>query len=483
MKLRILARFLSLIIAVISASMLFPLAWAVKDKSADVRSFVVSIAVGAVFCGVLYLLGKGADPKDMGAREAFAAVTLAWVFASLQGCLPYMVGGWIPSFTDAYFEAMSGFTTTGSTILTNIEINPRGILMWRSQTQWLGGMGIVVLTIALLPMLGVTMTQLFKAESPGPVLEKISPRIQDMATMLWRVYVGLTVFGVLMLMCGGMSLYESICHVFTAVSTGGFSPKNASVGAYNSPWYDWTLTLVMFLSGANFSLHLLALKNRSLQSYKDPEFAIYAKIVIFSTLSIACFIYTGGFFADVLTSLRFSAFQVVSVMTTTGFVTADYALWPPFTQMLLVMLMIIGGCAGSTSGAIKCVRLQIVGKQIAAELRRFIHPHAVVAVRLGNHTIESKMAFSAATFIVLYMLIFFLSALAVAATGADILTSFTGVAATLGNVGPGLGAVGPVENFSSQHCFAKWIYTFCMLCGRLELYTVLVLFTKDAWRR
>ena len=229
MKLRILARFLSLIIAVISVSMLFPLAWAIKDGSADVRSFVISIAIGAVFGGVLYLLGKGADPKDMGAREAFAAVTLAWVFASLQGCLPYMVGGWIPSFTDAYFEAMSGFTTTGSTILTNIEINPRGILMWRSQTQWLGGMGIVVLTIALLPMLGVTMTQLFKAESPGPVLEKISPRIQDMATMLWQVYLGLTVFGVLMLMCGGMSLYESICHIFTAVSTGGFSPKNASV--------------------------------------------------------------------------------------------------------------------------------------------------------------------------------------------------------------------------------------------------------------
>lgn len=483
MRLRILARFLSLIIAVISVSMLFPLGWAVKDGSADVRSFLVSIGIGAAACAVLYFLGRGADPKDMGTREAFAAVTFAWVFASLQGCLPYLIGGWIPSFTDAYFEAMSGFTTTGSTILTNIEINPRGILMWRSQTQWLGGMGIVVLTIALLPMLGVTMTQLFKAESPGPVLEKISPRIQDMATMLWQVYLGITVFGVGLLMCGGMSLYESICHVFTAVSTGGFSPKNMSVGAYNSAWYDWSLTLVMFLSGANFSLHLLALKKKNLTPYKDPEFTIYTKIVLFCTLTIAYFIYAGGFFTDVMSALRFSAFQVVSVITTTGYATADYSKWPAYTQMLLVLLMLVGGCAGSTAGAMKCVRIQILGKQISAELRRFIHPHAVVPVRLGEHAIDHSMAFSAATFIGLYMLIFFASALAVTATGTDVLTAFTGVAATLGNVGPGLGQVGPVENFASQHVFSKWVYTFCMLCGRLELYTVLVLFTKDAWKR
>ncbi|MFA7366051.1 MAG: potassium transporter TrkG, partial [Synergistaceae bacterium] len=250
MKFRIVARFLAVIVFLISLCMLMPLGWAVKDGSGDIRAFAVSIAAGCIFSLVLFLIGYKARAKDMGTREAFAAVALAWIFASLQGCLPYIAGGYISSFTDAYFEAMSGFTTTGATILTNIEMNPRGILMWRAQTQWLGGMGIVVLTLALLPMLGMSVTQLFKAEVPGPVLEKISPRIQDAATMLWRVYMGLTVLGITVLFFGGMSFYESVCHIFTTVSTGGFSPRNASIAAYNSAYFDWVLTIIMFLSGA-----------------------------------------------------------------------------------------------------------------------------------------------------------------------------------------------------------------------------------------
>lgn len=483
MRLRIIARFLALLTVLVSVSMVFPLAWALHDGTRDSHAIIASIGVGLLTSSALFAAGRGARPQDMGAREAFAAVTLAWIFSSLLGAMPYMLGGYIPSFTDAYFEAMSGFTTTGSTIMTDIEACPRGILMWRSQTQWLGGMGIVVLTIALLPMSGVTMTQLFRAESPGPVLEKISPRIQDMSKMLWQVYMGLTIFGIALLMCGGMNLFESICHIFTAVSTGGFSPKNASVGAYASAWHDWSLTLVMFLSGANFSLHLLAVRNRSLRPYKDPEFLFYTGIVIFSTALITIFIYVQGYFSTILTALRFAAFQVVTVITTTGYATTDYALWPPATQMVLLLLMVIGGCAGSTAGAAKCIRIEVAWKRVVSEIRHCIHPNAVIPIRIGDKTVEHDTAAAAATFVFLYVLIWFVSSLAVSATGQDIVTSISAVAATLGNVGPGLGAVGPTCNFASQHVFAKWVYTFCMLCGRLELYTVLVLFTRDAWKR
>ena len=276
MKIGIVARFLSVIIFVITVSMLFPLLWAVTDGSPDIRAFFIAGATGIIFSALLWFIGRKARPEEMGAREAIAGVALAWVAASLQGAVPYMAGGFIPSFTDAYFEAMSGFTTTGATIIPDIEALPRGILMWRAQTQWLGGMGIVVLVIAMLPLFGVNMTQLFKAESPGPVLEKVSPRITDMAMMLWKVYLGLSVAGAALLMLGGMTLYDAIAHIFTTVSTGGFSPHNASIAFFRSAYIDYVLTLIMFLSGANFNLHLMAVRTRSLAPYKDPEFRFYS---------------------------------------------------------------------------------------------------------------------------------------------------------------------------------------------------------------
>ena len=483
MRFRIVASFLSLLISVVSVCMLFPLVWALMDGGGDARAFLLSIAIGGAASLVLYLFGKKAKPSDMGTREAFAAVALAWVFASCVGALPYLLGGYVPNFTDAFFEAMSGFTTTGASIFTNVEANPRGILMWRAETQWLGGMGIVVLTIALLPMLGVTMTQLFAAESPGPVLEKISPRIQDMATMLWQVYMGLTCVGVALLMCGGMNFYESICHIFATVSTGGFSTRNASVGAYRSAYIDWVLTIIMFLSGANFNLHLLAIQKRTLRPYRDPEFVFYFKIVLLSSLATAAFIYCGGFYHSVVDALRFAFFQVVSVITTTGFITADFALWPPFTQMLLVILMIVGGCAGSTAGAVKCVRIEIIWEEIKADFIRLVHPSATAPIRLGDSSIDRETAHSAVVFFALYMFIFLTAMLIITGTGQDLVTALGAVATTLGNVGPGLGKVGPVYNFESQTMLAKWVYSFCMLCGRLELFTVLVLFSKDMWRR
>lgn len=463
--------------------MAFPLLWALKDGTGDTRAFMLSVLAGLTMAGALHLAGRGAPVDALGTREAIAGVALAWIVASLLGCMPYIFGGYIGSFTDAYFEAMSGFTTTGATIIADVEALPRGILMWRAQTQWLGGMGIVVLVIAMMPLLGVNMTQLFKAESPGPSLEKTSPRITDMAMMLWKIYMGLTVAGIALLFCGGMSLYNAIAHTFAAVSTGGFSTHNASVAFYDSAYIDYVLTAIMFLSGANFNLHLAAIRGRTLAPYRDSEFNFYSVVVGGSILLICAVLMRDGIHGGFFETLRYASFQVVSVITTTGFVTDDYALWPTFTQLLLLALMLVGGCAGSTAGAIKCVRFQVVLKSAAAELKRTVHPNAVVAVFQGRGTASPSMVTSASCFIAIYFIIWGLSALAVSFSGHDIVTSISAVAATLSNVGPGLADVGPVCNFSEQTTFAKWIYSFDMLCGRLEIYTVLVLFTKDLWRK
>lgn len=483
MKLKVLSLFLSVVVILITAFMLVPLMWAVSEETQAIGPFAVSIGAGLAMAAALYALGKGARPEDMGAREAFAAVSFAWILASLQGCLPYIISGAIPNFTDAYFEAMSGFTTTGATILERIEVLPAAIQLWRCQTQWLGGMGIVVLTIAILPMLGVSVNNLFKAEVPGFQVEKLRPRMRDTAVLLWGVYMAVTVFGILLLLAAKMNFLDAVCHVFAAVSTGGFSTRDASVAAYDSAFVEWALTGMMFFCGANFNLLLVSIKKESLTPYKDPEFLFYTKIIVAASLIITAFVQYKGFFVNVHDSLRSAIFQVVSTITTTGFVAVDYGQWPIVTQIMLLFLMFVGGCSGSTAGGIKCSRILVVMKQIHAEMRRALHPNAVIAVRVGDRTMDNSAVASASAFITLYVCVFMASALIISATGQSVVTSLSGVAATLSNVGPGLGAVGPVENFHGQHIIAKWVYTFCMLCGRLELYTILVLFTKDAWRR
>lgn len=467
----------------VTLSMGFPFIWAVADGTRDIKAFLLSALVGAVMSGVLALAGRGSKHGGMGAREAIACVSLAWIVASFVGCLPYIFDGTIPSFTDAYFEAMSGFTTTGASVIREMEPVPRGILMWRATTHWLGGMGIVVLVIAMLPLLGGNMTYLFKAESPGPTLEKVSPRITEMATTLWKIYVGITIVGVVLLMAGDMNFYNAIAHSFAAVSTGGFSTHTASVAYYDSAYLDYVLVFLMFACGANFTLHFAALRARTLKPYKEPEFLFYTGVVVIATALICAHLLWEGVYTSFWDALRFSSFQVVSVITTTGFITADYAQWPYFTQLVLLAIMMIGGCAGSTAGAIKCVRFQIVIKAAFGELKKLVHPNAVVVVRQGEKAVSPQMVSAASCFIAIYFMIWGLSAIAVSLTGNDIVTSISAVSATLSNVGPGLADVGPVENFADQAPFAKWVYTFDMLCGRLEIYTLLALFTRSLWRK
>ncbi len=377
---------------------------------------------------------------------------------------------------------MSGFTTTGSTILTDIEAMPPSLLLWRSLTQWLGGMGIIVLSLAILPMLGVGGMQLFKAEVPGPTADRLKPRIQDTAKLLWGVYALLTGIEIILLMAGGMSFFDGINHAFTTMATGGFSTRNASVGAYGSAYIEWVITLFMFLAGVNFSLHYLALRGRIGDFIRNEEFLFYSGLVMVGTILITL-LNMGSTYPGFLDNLRFSAFQVVSIITTTGFATADYELWPVLCQYLLVFSMFIGGCAGSTGGGMKVARILLLFKHAQVQVFRLIHPRAVRLVKLGDRPVDKEVMQSILGFFALYLGVFVAASFIMAGVGMDLPSAGASVIATLSNIGPGLGSVGPVDNFAHVPAFGKLVLAFCMLLGRLELFTVLVLVFPSFWRK
>lgn len=419
-------------------------------------------------------------PSELSLREGFLTVSLTWVLCSLLGALPFVISGAIPSLTDAFFETMSGFTTTGASILTDIEALPRSLLVWRSTTHWLGGMGVIALAVAIFPALGVGATQLFKAEAPGPIKEKISPRISETAKLLWGVYLLLSVAETLLLMFGGLDLFESVCTTFGTMATGGFSPRNASLGAYESAYIHYVVILFMFLAGANFNLHYWALRGK-ISAYRDSEFRFYSSVALLA-LAIVLFVrwLAGTPWSEGL--LRSSLFQTVSILTTTGFVTQDYETWPLLSQLILLLLMFIGGCTTSTGGAIKNVRTYILFKYLSSELKKVFHPHGVFPVKVRGRALTDSTVSYIVAFIILYVLLFAAGVLSMAAIGLDLTTSIGSVAATLGNIGPGLGEVGPTDNYSAIPIVGKWILSFMMLAGRLEIYTVFVLLVPRFWR-
>jgi len=420
-------------------------------------------------------------PMVINHREGMVIVSLGWIVCAFFGALPFALGGF-PSFTDAYFESMSGFTTTGASILTDIEALPKGLLFWRSLTHWLGGMGIIVLTIAILPFLGVGGMQLYKAEVPGPVADKLQPRIKDTAMSLWKVYVLFTVVQTVLLMFGGMDLFESVCHAFGTMATGGFSTRNASVAAYNSAYIDYVITFFMIVAGLNFALHFQLFRGKPLVLWRDPEFRFFIILVFLLTVVVTLSV-QGSNYPSWADAARFSVFQVASIITTTGFATADYELWLPLPQGVLLLCMFIGGCAGSTAGGIKCMRVMLLFKHSYRELFRLVHPRAVLPLKFGAKLVKEEVVASIWGFFVLFIALFVLSSLALTAMGVDVLTSFAAVVACIGNVGPGLGEVGPVNNYSGIPALGKWVLSFCMLLGRLEIYTVLVLFMPEFWRK
>ncbi|MDI6755129.1 MAG: TrkH family potassium uptake protein [Thermodesulfobacteriota bacterium] len=470
--------FLNLILA---GTMVLPLLvnWIYGEPHA--RGFLLSIAATAL-SGLFMMLIFKRSHRELTHRDGFAIVALGWINAAFFGALPYLFTGALESLTDACFEAASGFTTTGSTIFTDIQKHPHGLLFWRSLTQWLGGMGIILLSLAILPFLGVGGMQLYRAEVPGPTADKLRPRIAQTARILWEVYVLFSAAEVLTLLLGGMNLFDALCHTFSTMATGGFSPKNQSIEFYQSPFLEYAITFFMFLAGANFALHYRFLKGNVKVLWRDTEFCFYISVVLLATFFISLNLWL-NIQKEFYQAFRLAIFQVVSILTTTGFTTADFENWPIFSQYLLLILMFIGGCAGSTGGAIKCVRIYILLKQGFQELRKLVHPRAVLPVKMGGKVISPDTLSGIWGLFFLYLLIFSVASLALSMLGSDLLTSISAVATTLGNVGPGLGTVGPAENFAHLSIAAKWILIVCMLLGRLEIYTLLVLLIPEFWKK
>ena len=450
---------------------------------------LVTLGIG----GVIMLLTRH-HKNELDKRDGYVIVTFGWIVMSLTGTLPYLFTGTIPSFTNAFFETMSGYTTTGATILNDIESLPQGILFWRSITHWIGGMGIIVLAIAILPLLGIGGMQLFAAEAPGPSASKLHPRITDTAKRLWLIYVGYTIAETILLKVAGMSFFDAINHSLSTLSTGGFSTKNDSIAHWNGqPIIQYIIMVFMFLAGTNFVLSYFAFKTRFSKILKDEEFKAYTIFIVGLTIATVLVIY---FQADAVTStinhpmvlgkiesaLRHGIFQVLAIVTTTGFVSADFTAWTPFLTIFFFGIMFLGGSAGSTAGGIKIVRHLILIKNGLMEFKRTLHPRAILPVRYNNRAVPQAIVFNILAFFILYMLSFIVGVLVFSALGLDFETALGGAVSSLGNVGPAFGDLGPVENYSALPIAAKWWATFLMLIGRLELFTVLILFTPFFWR-
>ena len=430
---------------------------------------------------VLWLLTYRNENRELKKRDGYLIVTFGWLIMSFFGTLPYVLTESIPSYHDAFFETISGYTTTGASILNDIESMPRGILFWRSLTQWIGGMGIIVLTVAILPILGIGGMQLFMAEAPGISPDKMKPRIKDTAKRLWYIYLGLTLTEMLLLMLGGMSFFDAINHSLTTMATGGFSTRQESIAYYESPFIHYVIIIFMFLAGTNFTITYFGLKGRFSKVWDNEEFRNYVIIILIASACISFFVFStnwNGFER----SFRDSLFQVVSVITTTGYVSEDFTAWTPFVTSIFFLFMFVGGSAGSTAGGIKIVRHTLLFKNSFLELKRQLHPSAVIPVRINDKAVSRDITFNVLAFIMIYFSIFGIGISLISFTGLDFISAIGAVATSLGNIGPGLGSVGPVDNFAHLTPFAKWTLSVLMLLGRLELFTILILFMPIFWK-
>ncbi|MBU8871186.1 MAG: hypothetical protein KOO60_10030 [Gemmatimonadales bacterium] len=481
MNIRSVVKVLGFLLLVTAACLLLPALVAAIYGEPDWVHFLAAAGMGVVMGGSALLILR--DAPDLRIREGFAVVAFGWLCVGLLGAVPYWLSGQIPSFTDAAFESISGFSTTGASILNDIEGRSHGTLFWRSLTQWLGGMGIVLLAVAILPLLGVGGMQLFRAEVPGPVAERLTPRIRETAKLLWGVYVLLTVLEIFALMIAGMGFFDAVCHSLATMATGGFSNHNASVGGYQNPAVEWIVIGFMLMAGTNFSLHYLALTGKLGAYRRDEEFRLYLGILLGSMVLIGATLFPVHFFASAHDTVRHTIFQVVAIMTTTGFGTSDYLLWPPVAQSILLGLMAIGGCAGSTGGGIKVMRVLILLKHAKLEMKKVLHPRGVFTVWFNDRSLSPALITNVLGFFLLFMLVYLSGVLILTLGGRDLVTSVGATAATLGNIGPGLGLVGPANNYSSFLDWEKWLLILFMLIGRLELFTVLVLFMPGAWRK
>jgi trk system potassium uptake protein TrkH len=488
------ARLLGVLTLAIGLSMVFTLLWATglgedEAREAVLLSMGISLGLGLA----LSALGRGSE-QDLLRKESLGVVALGWIVAATLGALPFYLAGVFESPVDAFFESMSGFTTTGSSVLTDIEAVPRSLLFWRNFTQWLGGIGIIVLFIAILPQMGVGGRHLFRSEIPGAVKEGMSPRIKDTALYLLAVYLVLTLAEFVILMSCGMTAFDSVCHTMGTVSTGGFSTRNASVAAYDSTAITVVITVFMILGGTNFGLYFLLVRGRARQVWRDLEFRAHVGVFAAVSVAIAADLILAGIpggtvgagasdLARVGEAVEHAAFQAASIQTTTGFATRDFDAWPAFSRYALLILMFVGGSSGSTAGGIKMMRILVLSKVAYFAVYHWFRPHAVVAMRMGGVKVKEETIQGILGFFVLFMGLFVGCSLIMSLLGLDLVTATSSVVAALGNIGPGLGLVGPVLNYADVPAAGKLVLSFCMLLGRLELFTVMVLLVPSFWRR
>lgn len=479
MNYRMVINILGKLLMIESIGLLLPLTVSILSKGKDASSFVLTIIITFI-CGFL-MTRFYVVKKKIKIKEGMAIVTFGWILASFFGSLPFVISGSIPSFVNALFETISGFTTTGATILNDIEILPRGILFWRSFTHWIGGMGILVVAVALFSAMGAGGFHVFRAESPGPVSDKIVPRIRDTAKILYTTYIIISLMEIFLLVIGGVSLYESAIHTFGTLGTGGFSSKNASIGSYDSTYVRVVVTMFMIFAGTNFSLYYAGYKQKWKDIYKNSELRLFLGIifscVVLITLNLT--INAGLTFGKALGD---SSFQVSSIITTTGYTTTNFDEWPTFSKAILFMLMFIGSSSGSTGGSIKVIRILILIKLVKRELKKIFHPKAVVAVKVDIGSIKTDSLTNISSFFVLYILIFVFGTLCISLEGIGLVGAASSVAATLGNIGPGFAYVSPANTYSGFSDASKLLLSIFMLLGRLELFTVIAIFTPGFWK-
>ena len=482
MNVKMMGKFLSQIIA-IEAVFMIPalLISVVNGETAAVNGFLLTLGLMVLVTGILYLSCRKAG-KLFGAREGLICVGFSWIVLSLLGCLPFVFSDNIPSFIDAFFETVSGFTTTGSSILTDVEALDKGMLYWRSFSHWLGGMGVLVFLLAIAPGskgTGFTM-HLLRAESPGPDVGKLVPKMKQTAVILYSIYVAMTILNVIFLLCGGMSLFESVCTAFGTAGTGGFGIKNDSLASY-SPYIQNVTTIFMFLFGVNFSIYYLLLLKEFRGAFKDEELRLYVGLAVVSVVLIAGSIYP--LYGTLEETIRHAAFQVSSIMTTTGFATTDFDLWPSFSKTILMMLMVVGASAGSTGGGFKCIRVLLLFKILRRNIRQILNPQKVMVVRNNGKAVDEKVLANTNAYLAAYVIIIIISTLLISLDGFGFETNFSAVLACFNNIGPGMAAVGPTCNFAAYSVFSKIILSINMLAGRLEIFPILVLLSRSAWNR
>jgi len=488
MNIKTILNILSALLTILGLTMLFPafVSW-LYDES-DVIFCLQSAGLAVVIGLPIWFMSR--KSRKLRNRDGFIIVTFSWIITALAGALPFYISGAIPNFTDAFFEAMSGVTTTGASILGNqqtlphlqngIESLSHGLLFWRSFLQWIGGMGIILFTIAILPLLGVGGVQLFKAEVPGPVTDKLRPRVRETAKLLWIVYLGITVLETLLLGIAGMGWFDAVCHAFTTMPTGGFSTKNASIEAYNSGAIEYIIIIFMIIAGTNFSLHFRALSGNINSHITDKEFKVYFSLIFFVTAIIFLRLALHGEISE--ENFRASLFQTVSLVTTTGFSSADYEIWPYFVQCVLLCLMFVGGMGGSTGGGMKIIRVFVLFKYMALATQRMLHTKAIIPIRIGNRFISEDVISNTLGFFLFYVSIFIFTTVALTLMNVNLESAIGAAASAIGNIGPGLADFGPTDNYALLPDFGKWLLTFCMLLGRLEIFTIIVIFSRVFWK-